>query len=366
MRVERSGSVLVFGGARSGENKTVTDEWGTAIAFRLNNSGLDTQFGTNGVLRVTDKMFASGYATPNGLAMQFRDFAGNIILRGYSSNGALNPNFGFNGESQTNVPSSTFLAGTMDELGRILTVVKNSTQMKLLRFTQNGEIDVSFGIGGEVLLPISDSSESPLQFAVKNAVIVVAGTQTQGQVSTLRLIAISNTGKLLTELDTDGVKDFALSPSTEEAVDLQLTHNGDLMLATTIRDGGVNRLGRVYRIDGTQQLIQHNWSLGVDVNNDDVVTPVDALIVINRLNGASLPVGFYADTSNDGIISPIDALLVINHLKNTRGQGEGEPNADDSALAVSRDAAIAELSSTSNSYDDLDNGVTGRLLRKRR
>lgn len=353
VRVERNGSVLVFGGTRSDESKTVTDEWGTAVAFRLTNSGIDTQFGTNGVLRVTDKAFASGYATPNGLVMQFRDFFGNIILRGYNSSGILNPNFGFNGESQSNVPSSTFLAGAVDELGRVLAVVRNPAETKLLRFTQNGEIDVSFGIGGEMLLPISDGSDSPVQVAVKNAVIVVSGTQTRGQVSTLRLVAISNTGNLLSELDSDGIKDFALSPSTEEAVDLQFAHNGDLMLATTIRDGEVNRIGRVYRIDGTQKLIQHNWTVGVDVNNDDVVTPIDALLVINRLNGAPLPSGLFADTSNDGIISPIDALLVINHLNKNRGQGEGEQS-------------VGDLSSKSVSYDDLENEVSNRGLRKRR
>ena len=71
--------------------------------------------------------------------------------------------------------------------------------------------------------------------------------------------------------------------------------------------------------------------LGIDVNDDGQVTPLDALLVINNLNfrGArsvlseaiSAP---YIDTSGDNFVSPLDVLLVINHLNLSRGVGEGE------------------------------------------
>jgi hypothetical protein len=70
------------------------------------------------------------------------------------------------------------------------------------------------------------------------------------------------------------------------------------------------------------------WNL--DVNADGMVTPIDALLVINLLNdpqsprtvGLLPPPPFYYDVTGDGIITANDALQVINHL-NSRSRGGG-------------------------------------------
>jgi hypothetical protein len=81
----------------------------------------------------------------------------------------------------------------------------------------------------------------------------------------------------------------------------------------------------------------HPWrnpSNALDVNVDEVISPLDALHVINALNtrGAGrLPVPLtpndmpppLLDTNGDNFVSPLDALLVINYL-NTSRNGEGE------------------------------------------
>jgi hypothetical protein len=60
-----------------------------------------------------------------------------------------------------------------------------------------------------------------------------------------------------------------------------------------------------------------------DVNGDGVVSPIDALLVINELGSKANPLrgvdrdynhSLFADADGDGVISPIDALLVINAL----------------------------------------------------
>jgi Dockerin type I domain len=60
-----------------------------------------------------------------------------------------------------------------------------------------------------------------------------------------------------------------------------------------------------------------------DVNNNGTVTPLDALLIINRLNqfgiGPMIPgqdpvAPPYLDASGNGIIEPLDALLIINEL----------------------------------------------------
>jgi hypothetical protein len=62
-----------------------------------------------------------------------------------------------------------------------------------------------------------------------------------------------------------------------------------------------------------------------DVNGDGLTTPLDALLIINRLNQQSTALGtkrpsseVFLDASNDGVLSPLDALLVINELNAAR------------------------------------------------
>ncbi len=96
----------------------------------------------------------------------------------------------------------------------------------------------------------------------------------------------------------------------------------------------------------------------VDVNGDGKVFPIDALMVINELNGRkyhdpitkrlvprtdpNLP--FY-DVNGDGFMHPIDALIVINEL-NRRSGGEGESSFEaHSSLASTSDRSEIFLDS---------------------
>ncbi len=64
----------------------------------------------------------------------------------------------------------------------------------------------------------------------------------------------------------------------------------------------------------------HNGALPTDVNADGIVSPVDALLVVNELgNMRALPAAapdnqIYLDVDANGLLSPLDALLVTNAL----------------------------------------------------
>ncbi|MCR9295207.1 MAG: Ig-like domain-containing protein, partial [bacterium] len=74
----------------------------------------------------------------------------------------------------------------------------------------------------------------------------------------------------------------------------------------------------------------------LDVNNDSFVTPIDALLIINYLNGGGeqfLPDSGvtpppYLDPNGDEFVTPVDALLIINALNRTSGGGSGEGEFD--------------------------------------
>lgn len=80
----------------------------------------------------------------------------------------------------------------------------------------------------------------------------------------------------------------------------------------------------------------HNSSSPFDVNNDGMVTPLDALLILNALskNGGGGPIstfsppGRYWDVNGDGLITPLDALLILNFINHqNRNPGLSEPEA---------------------------------------
>jgi hypothetical protein len=72
-----------------------------------------------------------------------------------------------------------------------------------------------------------------------------------------------------------------------------------------------------------------------DVDDDETVSPLDVLVLINLLNSQapSLPVDglpsppAYVDVNADNRVDPLDVLELINHM-NSRSNGEGEGDAD--------------------------------------
>ena len=75
----------------------------------------------------------------------------------------------------------------------------------------------------------------------------------------------------------------------------------------------------------------HNPNNPLDTNEDGIVAPHDALLVINYLNSNESPSFEFSvsdnqvpdgliDVNNDRHISPFDALLIINHLNSANGQ----------------------------------------------
>ena len=87
----------------------------------------------------------------------------------------------------------------------------------------------------------------------------------------------------------------------------------------------------------------HNFLDPADVNNDDAVTALDALTIVNRLNRSEASgeeVGSlsdrYWDVNDDGHASAVDALMVINQLSRDSAGAGGELEAKLSGDASER------------------------------
>jgi hypothetical protein len=147
---------------------------------------------------------------------------------------------------------------------------------------------------------------------------------------------------------------FAAPPTIDASGDLSYTPapnvSGTADVTVTLDDGDPTTTddSETFNIDVSKPHPFYNAANPLDVNNDKVIAPNDALKVINcinaHINGAAgessgVPltpedIGF-CDVNKDGFIEPNDALMVINVInahQATAGEGAPGPEATDAAL----------------------------------
>jgi hypothetical protein len=134
----------------------------------------------------------------------------------------------------------------------------------------------------------------------------------------------------------DGTLTFTPAPNAD----------GSAEIAIALQDDGGTALGGAdtsspvtFTITVAKVHAWHNTELADDVDGDNAIAPIDALLVINYINSNTsdqIPAGAhdgppYIDVDNDGFIAPKDALHVINTINAGHAQsvpaGEGEPPA---------------------------------------
>lgn len=106
------------------------------------------------------------------------------------------------------------------------------------------------------------------------------------------------------------------------------------------------------------QMFHHNHFEPEDVNDDGIVSPIDALAVINSMNRNSTDNDelTFIDVNNDGLRSPLDALLVINRLNRS---GRDNNRGDERQRNDNTPEAPAEIRSVDGTGNNLENPQLG-------
>lgn len=92
--------------------------------------------------------------------------------------------------------------------------------------------------------------------------------------------------------------------------------------------------------------VAHNFLMPHDVNDDGNVSPIDVLVVINRLNGNDdLPGGEreFHDVDDDSRLTPLDVLNVINDLNSQNTPRGGEVHQASNVTGINQVRARVEL-----------------------
>jgi hypothetical protein len=99
--------------------------------------------------------------------------------------------------------------------------------------------------------------------------------------------------------------------------------------------------------------VGENWLSALDADRDLTISPLDPLVIINRINGASggvIPYTLDYDVDRDGSVSPLDVLAVINFLNTPLGS-RVEQFAD---LVMAESGGLPAITS--------DRSITGKIL----
>ena len=98
----------------------------------------------------------------------------------------------------------------------------------------------------------------------------------------------------------------------DDSEDMETECNTDLNKTEETDTGGEANVNGDNQPGENGQIPPANFP--ADVNGDEEVTPLDALIVINFLNRDSQTVDLKLDVNGDNVVTPLDALRVINYL----------------------------------------------------
>jgi hypothetical protein len=270
---------------------------------------------------------------------------------------------------------------TISEVGgtAIVTVTRNTSTTVPLTVSMSSDIQSRLSFPATLTIPVGARSASFLIRAIDSA--IAEGTQS---ITISAATSGMATGRVSVSVTDDEVPTLSLSVSpssisenggtaigtvsrntpTTSALTVSLVASDSTEVSVpatvTIAAGASTTTFEITAIadrivDGSQQVMIAASSLGftggltvvsvmdvdswswtnaigpLDVDDDNFVSPLDVLVLVNDLNvfgsrRLAPPVTepyAYLDPDGDGSISPLDVLMIINHI-NSKGSGEGE------------------------------------------
>lgn len=179
LALQPDGKIVAAGYSFNGGNENFA-------VVRYNAAGSpDATFGTNG--KVTTDISGDDRATavavqPDGKIVVAGGTSSDFAVVRYNPNGSLDPSFGAGGKTTISFGSGGDLATgiALQPDGKIVVAGRSvqgiADEFAVARLDSNGSLDTSFGSGGKVLAPISDSADAAALALQPDGKAVVAGT----------------------------------------------------------------------------------------------------------------------------------------------------------------------------------------------
>ncbi len=220
-------------------------------------------------------------------------------------------------------------------------------------------IEVTGAISGRIFLDSNDDGVYATTEPVRGGLTVFDDANENGDL---------DAGEASTVTDNDGSYVFRFDQDHTYHLRILDGENwsatSDAMLSGTITPG--NATGSLNF--GTQLSVAswHNTALAEDVDGINGVTPLDALQIINEINARTIsnpetgalpaaPDGldlYFPDTNDDLVVSPLDAIIVINRLNDTSASSNAALASVSSSRSVSGTQTLAQSHATDDDEDE--------------
>jgi len=305
-----------------------------AIARYLIDGGLDYSFGKNGI--VLTRMGANSQARSVIIQSDGKIIAvgttntketnKNIAIARYTKNGVLDTSFGVNGINSVSIGAlddHTYSAALQRD-GRIVIAAHTNNgsnfDVALLRYTENGLLDMSFGTDGIVVTDISSKNDELYDISIQDngKIVAVGASQDENGFYNVLMVRYSSNGVLDSTFGVKGVVKTAFTIRTSGSVD-----RDDKAVAVAIQpDGKIVVAGHDYK----DFIVFRYTSKGVL----DKTFSGDG-----KMNISLSPA---KDEAKDVVIQPDGKIIII-------GKGIGSLGKDKTLGSSSMDIAVARLKS---------------------
>ncbi len=246
------------------------------VRFTINGS-LDTTFGESGIVttNTTNSFIAS---TDEGVAIQSDGkimVAGTDNLRRYTTNGTLDATFGIGGMATTakNI-YTTSIAIQKDGKIAVGGVSQNSSKndFALVRYNTNGSLDSTFGNAGIVTTSIGISSVV-YSIAIQSNGKILAGGYSFSYKDTVQVFALvryTSNGSLDNTFGNGGIVTLATSSTYSIVQSVAIQSDGKIIAVGTISPNTIN-LDRYFYNNGKMCLVRFTTNGSLD-NNFGITT----------------------------------------------------------------------------------------------
>jgi len=197
----------------------------------LSNGTIDTSFGTNG--KLDTPISNSIYSKDNNLLSIISGGAsgsGLYKLIKKDNNGNLITAFGTNGEvSITDLDSEDLGFGLfIDNNGKIIVITSRETQLRVTRYLENGQIDLSFAQNGNLI----DNNNPPRFLDCKsngNKLLFAGVSNTAQSPLNLYITQYNEDGSIDSSFNTNGIYIENTNTAEEFTDNIYLLNNGDIL-----------------------------------------------------------------------------------------------------------------------------------------
>ncbi|MZR62298.1 hypothetical protein [Alcanivorax sp. DP30] len=300
---DSSGKLVVAGVSHNGSD---TD---FALARYTSEGQLDTSFGDNGIV-ITDLSGSSDQAYS-----VIEDGNGKLVVAGHSHNGSdydfslarytsdgqLDTSFGNNGIVITDLNAAsrdTARSLIKDDSGNLIVAgssrsdTSSDFDFALVRYTNTGQLDSSFGDNGIVITDLNATSSDIAQSLITDdsGKLIAAGSSRSGTNSAFALVRYTATGQLDTGFGTNGKTLTDIGGSGGGSSVIQ-NGNGDLVVA-----GSSNNDFALARYTSEGQLDASFGDNGMAIT--DISTQDSARSAMEDANGNLVLAGFSRNSSN--------------------------------------------------------------------